>query len=290
MLVYHRVDFDGIFSCLIAKKALEDLENKVEIFGYNYGDDLPGPDYVSAFDVLVMVDVSFPPEVMKDLKMYVNNVIWIDHHITAIESSILKGYNSLEGIRDTSLAACELVWNYFYPNIKIPIVVEYIGCYDIWNKSRYDWDSEILPFQYYLRSAYPTYPVEDFYELFDKTDHLSEYLSEGKAIIRYLEKSRKTAVKVYSFEITIGGRPGICILSTEFNKSVFDSVSDTYDIFCFANRVGEDKYSVSLRTSREDFSVGQYLKEKYNGGGHPQAAGCTINQEQFFNLLKNKEL
>lgn len=38
------------------------------------------------------------------------------------------------------------------------------------------------------------------------------------------------------------------------------------------------------------FHCGEFLKERYNGGGHKGAAGCTLSQEQFINILQRKEL
>ena len=35
---------------------------------------------------------------------------------------------------------------------------------------------------------------------------------------------------------------------------------------------------------------GDYLREKYNGGGHKGAAGCTLTEEQFIKILKSKIL
>ena len=35
---------------------------------------------------------------------------------------------------------------------------------------------------------------------------------------------------------------------------------------------------------------GEFLKERYNGGGHKGAAGCTLTQEQFINILKSKTI
>lgn len=35
---------------------------------------------------------------------------------------------------------------------------------------------------------------------------------------------------------------------------------------------------------------GDYMKNKYNGGGHKGAAGATVTQEQFIEILKNKSI
>lgn len=39
-----------------------------------------------------------------------------------------------------------------------------------------------------------------------------------------------------------------------------------------------------------EFHCGDFLKERYNGGGHKGAAGCTFTQDQFIEIVKKKEL
>ena len=39
-----------------------------------------------------------------------------------------------------------------------------------------------------------------------------------------------------------------------------------------------------------EFHCGEFLKEKYKGGGHKGAAGCTLTEKQFINILKNKTI
>lgn len=38
------------------------------------------------------------------------------------------------------------------------------------------------------------------------------------------------------------------------------------------------------------FHCGEFLKEKYNGGGHKGAAGCTFTEDQFIEILKKRQL
>lgn len=54
----------------------------------------------------------------------------------------------------------------------------------------------------------------------------------------------------------------------------------------------DGNWTVSLYNVREDEWVhcGEYLKEKYKGGGHKGAAGCTLSQNQFIKILKEKIL
>ena len=39
LIIYHRADYDGIFSAIIAKKYYESKGVRVETLGWNYGDD-----------------------------------------------------------------------------------------------------------------------------------------------------------------------------------------------------------------------------------------------------------
>ena len=49
---------------------------------------------------------------------------------------------------------------------------------------------------------------------------------------------------------------------------------------------------MSMYNVNEDhwFHCGEFLKERYNGGGHKGAAGCTLSEEQFIEILKNRKL
>lgn len=51
-------------------------------------------------------------------------------------------------------------------------------------------------------------------------------------------------------------------------------------------------WTISLYNINDDdwFHCGEFLKEKYNGGGHKGAAGCQVTQAQFINILKSKIL
>ena len=54
----------------------------------------------------------------------------------------------------------------------------------------------------------------------------------------------------------------------------------------------DGNWVLSLYNVNDDdwFHCGDFLKERYKGGGHKGAAGCTLTQEQFIKILKNKQL
>lgn len=299
LVIFHRVDYDGVFSAAIALDALKRTETVevAEYFGWNYGDELPDFEMIyNNYTDLIMVDISFPADIMlrlKELFVGEREIVWIDHHITAIENSYQEGYSDFPGIRRNGTAACELCWEYFYPTCPVPRIIEYIGCYDVWDKLRYSWDNQILPLQYGLRTRYGVnaqilFPIFDdlLYEVID----LDEIIHEGDIILKYLEKSWKSACKVYSFEVKVAGKyKGICLLTTEFTSNVFNSIAKDYDVVICCNRKGPDTFNLGMYKDQDkcpEFSCGGYRWFK----GHKGAAGCVINFEDFKKLIVDCEI
>ena len=70
----------------------------------------------------------------------------------------------------------------------------------------------------------------------------------------------------------------------EFNKY--------YDNGVVFKKTKDSEWTISLYNINEEdtFSCGEYLKNKYKGGGHLGAAGATISQAKFIKMLKTKEI
>lgn len=288
VVVYHRVDTDGVLSFEIARRKLSESGYQVTPLGYNYGDeDIRIPEYT---DLCVLVDISFKEDMMLALKdIYGQNFVWIDHHLTAIEASQNSGYSEVPGLRRIGTAACELTWEYFYPDLVCPEIVQYCGAYDVWNKSRFPWD-DVLDVQYGFRNRYGTLIDKissDFDSMINPGNNTVESLKEeGSIILRYLNRKWSSDVKNYAFEVLVGGKyKGICILGTEFSSNTFSSVMKDYDIYIVVNRKDRDRYNISMYKEPDrllEFSCGGY------GGfifGHKSAAGGILTFEQFTRLI-----
>lgn len=304
LIIYHRVDFDGVFSALIAKKYYSEVENViVDTFGYTYNDDLPNFN-LQPFNVdkLVLVDISFPADIMLDLleKYGPDNIEWIDHHITAINDSEKYGYsNGLPGLRMLGRGACELCWKYYFDNSlnTLPLLIRRLSDYDVWYKESTEiWNNSVIPIQLGIRSLFGVKLGNLDPDQVFTPEFLNKVIQTGKPIHDYLLGKWKSSIANSSFDITVAGSyKGIAIISPEFNSSMFESVRDDYQVFCIVSPQRKTgMYSCSLYSEPDgrlgDFQLGQYLKENYGGGGHPTAAGCQLNQEQFLNLIINKEV
>jgi hypothetical protein len=251
--VYHSIDLDGWMSAAIVKHwylskvipngesigelilepTLQEYVPKKPIFkdtqniwflGYNYGQPIPN---LSGYDNVIMCDISFPVE---EMNLLGNNLIWVDHHISAITACETNNEQGISGLRRIDFSACELTWKYFFPepdgadyhtahipsnlkgeNIplpknKMPEIVRLLGMYDSLRHKGTDEEQKVLEFQYGARGVISNYE-EAYNYLIDNLNPTSgiveDVLYNGGAIYQYLCTEAKQAYK-NGFEIELG--------------------------------------------------------------------------------------
>lgn len=332
--IYHGVDLDGWMSAAIVKHWFNQQEiptarrycsvckhilpddwvgstsccgsitttdnNTLDFIGYNYGQSIPD---LSEYGKVIMVDISFPKEEMIKLwdKLGVDNMIWIDHHISAIKD-IQDTKWLWEGRQDTNFAACELTWQYFFPDKPMPEIVRLLGRYDCFGSRGTDEETTVLEFQYGARECISNY--KDAYNylhnclLQEKLNAIENSIwRNGKSIYAYLCTEAKQAYK-NGFPIEfIGGKDNsvahtekkfICINKERFNPINFgiDYHKDGYDgAACFHYDGKVWKWSLYNDNGLVDCSI---IAKQYGGGGHQGASGFILNNEQFLTFINNK--
>lgn len=295
LVVFHRVDYDGIFSFSIVNDYYSNLGYTVLAYGWNYGDVvnedvLFGVDY----DVVFMADVTLPTNTMLKLKEKYPNMVWCDHHVTQVDESVKFGFDDLCGVRQVGKAACAIVWEYLHPNDPMPYCVKLASVYDVWDKEGDDWEGAVMPFQVGMMHKYTKSAERVSKHFTELCSDCSEVITIGKTINEYLEKQHESWVDRFAFDVIVDGRfKAKAMIGVTFSSVVFKSLlGDDYDLFIVANKNGnaEDAYNVSMyKTEKQiEFSCGFYMKEKYQGGGHDAAAGCQVTLEQFVRLINDK--
>jgi len=151
LCIYHSRDLDGWMSAAIVKH-IYGLDAD-ELLGWDYGDPIPEIGDVK----VIMVDISFLPEQMLEIaKRNGWRLLWIDHHISAIKAFnefIGQGETFCNAVLDTNKAACELTWEYFFPDQKMPEIVRLLGRYDCFGHKGTDEERKVLIFQYAARAS-----------------------------------------------------------------------------------------------------------------------------------------
>lgn len=298
LIIYHRIDYDGIFSGCIAKDFYsQDPTNVIKMVGWNWNDPLNRLDkYLKESDTIVITDISLSPEYMSKLKnIHKKEIIWIDHHESSIKNSETYNYNTIKGIRGIDKSAAEYCWIYFFGNT-VPKIIQYISAGDIWDKFRFNWEKETYPLKLGLKINYGLLEkniYENWNDLINDETLLEEIIYDGQLIYEYLEKTWKSSCDNYSFPVKVDGKyNGVCLLNCEFGSNQFKSIIDAYDIYLVVNRKGPNEFNLSMYKEPgrlEEFSCSEYM-EKFGGGGHFNSAAAKINLEQFIKLVKDCEI
>lgn len=285
---YHSADLDGHCSGAIVKF----FNPECELFPINYGQDFPW-DKIEKMERVFMVDFSLQPfEGMQRLNTLCD-LVWIDHHKTAIDDAPTAGL-LLKGLQRVGIGACALTWEYFSSE-PVPYAVILLAEYDVWNHT----DTWTLPFQYGLRLK-NTWPEERLIwgDLFrGGVDAVRPYVEAGRVILEYEAQTNAKFCKAYAFETLFNWGhkdcpneypthqfKAICVNKGFTNSKVFDSAwnPEKHDLMITFCRLPlpKQQWTVSLYSDKPEINCGAIAKS-FGGGGHKGAAGFQCKELPF---------
>lgn len=258
-VIYHSADYDGLCCRAIA----EEFIGEAEYIGWNHGEEVPK---VPENNVLYIMDLSIE-ELMEH-----PNLIWIDHHKTAIE----KYPKTIAGYRIDGVAACRLAYQWFsgltpakaeYVDrlVKEPDSIRLIGEYDVWDKR----DANVDTYQSGLDGIDLNWPKI----VSGDEKYFNEVLAAGsvsdrvynKLFDRVMESSHDVKWKGLTF----------CALNFPLATGVFTRRTKPHHDACIAYHFDGENYRVSLRGiegKKHDLSV---IAKEFGGGGHTAACGFS---------------
>lgn len=299
IVIYHKADFDGLFSREIAKRH---FAADADYIGWDYGDPLPViPDGAKVY----MIDISV------DGLMDLPNLVWIDHHKSAIEKFDPFG-TKIPGYRIDGVAACRLAWQWFnnefspenpfcsavcwdlpkkeayvQRQVSEPYAVQLAGEYDIWDKRNPDADV----FQQALRSQ----PLDDEWwaNLLDTKIHdeakvqrsvlsVRALLPGGRALQFSADEANASLMRDASFDLLWEGLRFLVINKPRGNSRTFAAgVKPEHDALLTFYWL-RNKWRVSLygAPGKPDVDL-SLIAVKYGGGGHRQACGFECRELPF---------
>ena len=286
--IYHSRDLDGWMSAAIVKLKYPD----VVLIGWDYGQ--PIPDWEKEIDghKVVMVDISLPSEEMIRYHKF-NDLIWIDHHISAIKANteINVGKVVFKGLTDAKFAACELTWQYLFPNESMPELVRLLGRYDCFGHKGTKEEQKVLEFQYGARQAISN--VDEAYKMLViargrgdwsmDSDLCDDILFQGQAIYKYVCSEAQQIYK-RKFDIILDGYRFSCVNQERFNPINFgiNYHNEGYDGFaCFYYVNGKWLFNLYNDNGSVDCSI---IAKNRGGGGHKGASGFITDNIGFLSL------
>ena len=275
-IVFHSADFDGHASGAIARFYFEYIDGTAyTMHPYNYGQVLDTSEWEEE-DKIVFLDCAVQPvEKMKEI-MDTWSTIIVDHHQNTIELMD----ETVDGIHSVDKAACELAWEFFFPNDRLPQFINLLGRYDIWDQSDVGkWKRRILPFHYGMQ-LYRTRPdFDDGFELWDRIigkvfdrhfrdldEWIDETMYKGKIAQKAIENTYRFGASSQCHEVEFEGMKAIVANTFIKSSQFFDSKynPEIHDVMVAWTWNGKyNEYGVGIYTTK-DLDLSQIAK-KYGG-------------------------
>lgn len=298
-IIFHHDDMDGFASAAIIKNYIiktqgDKIESKINTYECNYEiqkqKNIIDEASITTEDIVYIVDFCFEKDLMNYIySMVGKNMIWIDHHVTAIQN-MKDMEKQIDGIRNIEYSATMLCWLFTHGKEEIPIWIKYIDTFDCWKNNDKDmWENIIIPFKYGMESQ--VIDLDDsnnIWDLFfneDPNPIVESFVVKGKIIKDYIVKKNTENAKKNSYVINFEGKKALVINNGGQGSLSLDPIFDeTEHDLMITYVIGNDKkIYAGLYTPKKDVHVGNIAK-KFGGGGHAGAAGfdVDVNQIQMF--------
>lgn len=258
LIIYHANCVDGFTAAWCCWQ----LWPNAEFVAAQYGDDPPD---VSGRDV-VIVDFSYPRNVLLQMHEQADSLIVLDHHKTAAED--LAGLDFATFDMDRSGAG--LAWDELGSGQR-PLLVDYVEDRDLWRWALAD-SKEISAF-----IALHERTFNDWERLDDDLHwRLPECIASGKSALRVTDQY----VDSHAVKHRVARIGGFLVPCVNTTFAISELVGELAEHFPFAAgwfERSDGKIVYSLRSRGELGADVSEIAKQYGGGGHRNAAGFTVN-------------
>ena len=275
LVLYHADCPDGFGAAYSAWLALGDSANYQPC---KYGD--PVPD-VSGRQVYIL-DFSFAPEVMEQMRGQAESITLLDHHKTAQDQlRCLSCGPKFSLLFDLQKSGARLAWEHFHPGQPVPYLIARIEDRDLWNW-KFEDSRELL-------SVLDTqgFDFQAWHALRLRAEDPAArpaLLEQGRALRRQYEGLVASVAKG-AFELTLLGHQTLAVNAvSEFTSELGNILALRTGTFAVVFKIDSAQFvKVSLRSLRS-FDVSQ-IALQFGGGGHPQASAFRLPMSSFPDFL-----
>ncbi|WP_078546452.1 DHH family phosphoesterase [Litchfieldia alkalitelluris] len=292
-------DLDGLGCGLLAKIAFEDKANVAYCSYRNLN------ERVSKFidnnenknAQVYITDLAVGKDVEKKLQERFKNqghVQMVDHHVTAMHFNNYDwGFVQAEYENGKKTSATSLFYEYLIERNMIEATkaldefVELVRQYDTW-----EWEANdnkeakrlndlffILGLEHFEKEMLERVKNPEGFELSDKETLILDL--EEKKIERYIFSKNRQMAQIFVDDYCVGVIHAEQYLSELGNALA--KLNPHIDLIAMVN-VGTKK--IGFRTIYDEVDVSKFA-QKFGGGGHPKASGCSIDEEAFNIFVKD---
>jgi oligoribonuclease NrnB/cAMP/cGMP phosphodiesterase (DHH superfamily) len=273
LLITHKNCKDGLGAAMAMTKYCNDNNIGLEIHWSHYGDSNM-PD-ISGKNVII-ADFSFKRTVLEEMFKITKSLVVLDHHKTAM--SELSGLDYC--LFDMDRSGAIMMWDYLYPGVTAPLLLQYIQDRDLWN-----WE---------LDKSHEVSAAIDLNSFNGMLENYSECLTDN-----YVHNLMLTGTPIYAYQLNqidkirrkadylpvveILGHPVPCLNNNNLISEVGNMLTE-FATFSLQYFITENDIVFSLRSSMTGpigFVDVEQIAKEFGGGGHPEAAGFKISLSQF---------
>lgn len=294
MKVFYHNDNDGKAAAFwihlhVGLDASDYNKNRTNFFEINYDKKFP-LEIIQRDEPVWIVDFSIQPDEMQELLKITPNVIWIDHHKTAIEK--YKDFNQkIYGLRYDGLAGCMLTYIFvdemtgrgerfknpdaFNPSMaeKAPYFLKLIADRDVW---KFEYGDAAKFFHLATQTLDLSPSSKDWHKIMDSEYeyNLDDLITQGELIEKYRNATAKEYRKQFAYSFDWEGFKCLA-MNRSCSSEYFGEDINNYDLV-IPHVFNGKKWIVSLYTVKDiDASI---IAKKYGGGGHKKACGFTCDK------------
>lgn len=293
-IIYHKNCPDGFSSLMILILSKRIVPNAI------IWNDVPNassiPKEIEEKDVIIM-DVAYKYEILKEIIFKAKSVVFIDHHITIHDDVInLKKMfkNKINIIYDVKECGASLTWKFLFNNKKMPLFIKYIKDNDIgtWKYKNTKPFITCLRVKYGIHIKY----IKKWKELFDNKV-VKKMIKIGEIYEEYSDALLNENSKKYSLELFPSNliydkyhkyfkKPAqyrvavVCGLGCPSTSSLGSKIMETVDcdfVILWSYNMINKEYVLAFRSKIIDVGT---IAQMFGGGGHKLASACSFSSEK----------
>jgi oligoribonuclease NrnB/cAMP/cGMP phosphodiesterase (DHH superfamily) len=296
-IIYHKNCLDG-FSSLVVLNTTSYIKHDATIYPDVPSASFP-PSNIDNKNIIIM-DVAYKYEILKEIVQRAKNVLFIDHHVTIHDdvNKINETQNDkLKLIYNEKQCGSSLTWKYFYPSKQLPLFLKYIRDNDTgsWTLKHTHSFIATLNVKYDTTLSYTN--IKKWNNLFDNK-HVKKMIKRGHIYQEYINYLFNTNAGRYSmmafpsekiyekfthifkkpaqYKVAVvcgNGCPNISLLGSY----MADKINCDFVIF-WNLHLDKKEYVLAFRSKLVD--VGS-IATIFGGGGHKLAAACSFSMTKY---------
>lgn len=279
IVLYHAHCPDGMAAAWAARSKFGD---DAEYVAVKRGEGFPLTDDIKNKEIYV-VDFSFTIDEIREVESKCKKLVIIDHHISSRE----EVESATHHVFDLDHSGCYLAWKYFYPDMPVPLLLQYISEGDIF-KFRLADHASYMPAIYGRELSFEN--IDILNTLMNSEEGRVKLKGESLLLKSYEKKILAAALdSVHMVELDGVIMPAVNVcLPLDERSGLLRMIYDKYPPVALSYRWDEGEWKCSLRSNGDyDCTI---IAAKYGGGGHKGSAGFAVPGDMPLPFAKVAEL